>query len=740
MADTLTLTSKDNGRTIEGLFIDGLRNAINADGADDITLRRCTFLNCGGGAVGMIRCHRWLFDDCDVHGAGLTEWNLRGADCFTIKQSADLLFNNCRVSGASHDLFTVLDGIGGELTWRHCVFGKLDSRCRAIGNGASHFTIKRHVNGVLVEDCYFTGAPDAYHSVPNTEDGKRIHAGAVQLSGEKHRFLRNVMERNAIGLLLSSDSSGQVLKDCLFQDLYILDCALIPNPTGDPGCGIMMQQGGPAGSIANNVFERVQVWGAQQLTHLALPGVGADLAGNQFLDGRFGAGPLIVAGGSFPTVEAASSRFPSFKTSRTITARPTPGTPPPGNGDPPANGDPMLKSISPQPCQPGDTLTLVGPFRAAPIFVILPTTDHPTGERFTPSSASATEAKVLVPKTIIDGGEVWLTFAEGKRSNHLPLKVGSTPPVPVPVILGYSGGALVVHVEPGAAFNVDGAQFQGATAAWNGNALEVLEQAPIRLRVKAPVSEGTAPVVVSQGGKSATGPLLTVRATVQPPPPPTDGAPAITSIFFVQGLPGDRVTLTGRGFGASGWVWFTADGLKGDNHAAAQNIGWSDTQIVCLVPQGVKTGPLYVERLTPTAGKSNSLAFTLPAPVGDPERVIVLGNAQRAAVGVAPLEAEGRLMNAAGDFAQMLTTMPTLSHVGSDGSTFIQRIERAGYTDYRTAGENIARSYSSPESVIAAWMDSPGHRENLLNPAFKKIGVGVAKGVQGTQWTQDFAG
>jgi uncharacterized protein YkwD len=82
-----------------------------------------------------------------------------------------------------------------------------------------------------------------------------------------------------------------------------------------------------------------------------------------------------------------------------------------------------------------------------------------------------------------------------------------------------------------------------------------------------------------------------------------------------------------------------------------------------------------------------------------------------------------------------------LSHTGSDGSDPGQRITRAGYI-WRTYGENVAAGYTTPESVVAGWMQSDGHRANILNPAFRDIGVGYAYGASSTYkhyWTQVFA-
>ena len=57
---------------------------------------------------------------------------------------------------------------------------------------------------------------------------------------------------------------------------------------------------------------------------------------------------------------------------------------------------------------------------------------------------------------------------------------------------------------------------------------------------------------------------------------------------------------------------------------------------------------------------------------------------------------------------------------------------------YRTAGENIAMGYRTPQEVVNAWMNSSGHRANILNASYKRIGVGYVS--QGNYWTQMFIG
>ena len=78
------------------------------------------------------------------------------------------------------------------------------------------------------------------------------------------------------------------------------------------------------------------------------------------------------------------------------------------------------------------------------------------------------------------------------------------------------------------------------------------------------------------------------------------------------------------------------------------------------------------------------------------------------------------------------------------GTNFAARISAAGYV-WRAAGENIATGFSTPRSVVRAWMASTGHCENILNPTYRNVGTGIStRPVRGFAsgagtWTQDFA-
>jgi uncharacterized protein YkwD len=103
-------------------------------------------------------------------------------------------------------------------------------------------------------------------------------------------------------------------------------------------------------------------------------------------------------------------------------------------------------------------------------------------------------------------------------------------------------------------------------------------------------------------------------------------------------------------------------------------------------------------------------------------------NHERVTRGLAPYALNAQLTNSAQAHADDIARTQQFGHVGSDGSTTQQRVERAGYANYSwgfRVGENWAR-FSSVASAFAMWMDSPDHRNNILHAYYREIGIGVA--------------
>lgn len=114
-------------------------------------------------------------------------------------------------------------------------------------------------------------------------------------------------------------------------------------------------------------------------------------------------------------------------------------------------------------------------------------------------------------------------------------------------------------------------------------------------------------------------------------------------------------------------------------------------------------------------------------------QVITLVNQARASNGLAPLTANWELSRIARYKSQDMADKGYFSHTSPTYGTPFEMIRAFGLS-YHTAGENIARGYSSPESVMKGWMNSTGHRENILGN-YTQIGVGYVS--NGNYWTME---
>lgn len=145
-----------------------------------------------------------------------------------------------------------------------------------------------------------------------------------------------------------------------------------------------------------------------------------------------------------------------------------------------------------------------------------------------------------------------------------------------------------------------------------------------------------------------------------------------------------------------------------------------------------------------------------PLGAGDQEsfeqQVVTLVNQERTSRGIPPLKRNDALDAAAYGHSQDMGVNDFFSHTGSDGSSPDDRIRDAGYTNLGWWGENIAAGHSSPEDVMYdpefGWMNSDGHRANILREEFREIGVGYYYDAGDTYpagswgythyWTQNF--
>lgn len=163
------------------------------------------------------------------------------------------------------------------------------------------------------------------------------------------------------------------------------------------------------------------------------------------------------------------------------------------------------------------------------------------------------------------------------------------------------------------------------------------------------------------------------------------------------------------------------------------------------LPQATSSGPrtLLKRALTTVATSTIAAAALLggahPAAAADSTAelrtaVVKLTNVARANKGCGPLTANAQLTTAAQRHAKDMAAKGYFSHTSADGTSWDARIRSAGFK--KPGGENIAQGFKTPARVLQAWLESPGHRRNILDCAFTSIGVGFT--TDGGYWVQDF--
>ena len=119
------------------------------------------------------------------------------------------------------------------------------------------------------------------------------------------------------------------------------------------------------------------------------------------------------------------------------------------------------------------------------------------------------------------------------------------------------------------------------------------------------------------------------------------------------------------------------------------------------------------------------------------EEVLRLVNAERAKAGLSPLSMNWELSRVARYKSEDMRQRGYFDHTSPTYGSPFDMMRSFGIT-YRAAGENIAMGYSTPAAVVNAWMNSSGHRANILSAKFTQLGVGYVS--SGSYWTQMFMG
>ena len=125
------------------------------------------------------------------------------------------------------------------------------------------------------------------------------------------------------------------------------------------------------------------------------------------------------------------------------------------------------------------------------------------------------------------------------------------------------------------------------------------------------------------------------------------------------------------------------------------------------------------------------------------QRILELVNGERQNAGLDPLAIDSQLDQAANLHTDEMVKADQMSHQLPGEASLGDRVSATGY-NWSIVGENVAAGYTTPESVVEAWMNSPGHRANILNSEFTDLGVGYDNapdnitGDTDVYWTQVF--
>ena len=245
----------------------------------------------------------------------------------------------------------------------------------------------------------------------------------------------------------------------------------------------------------------------------------------------------------------------------------------------------------------------------------------------------------------------------------------------------------------------------------------------------------------------------TATIAIEAPEAPAAVAPKITA------QPKDKSLTTGQGatltVTVTGTAPLTYKWYQGESGNTAAPIGGAGSGSY-TTPSLTSTTRYWV-RVSNSVGSvdSDHATLTVSAAEGNSgfeDSVLALINDRRAGgatcgstayAPTAALAMNSKLRTAARGHSQDMAANNYFSHTSLDGRTFDQRIRNAGYTGSGPLGENIAAGQTSPSSVVSGWMGSPGHCRNIMDPAFRAIGVGYAYDGSATYrhyWTLSFGG
>lgn len=158
---------------------------------------------------------------------------------------------------------------------------------------------------------------------------------------------------------------------------------------------------------------------------------------------------------------------------------------------------------------------------------------------------------------------------------------------------------------------------------------------------------------------------------------------------------------------------------------------WSVTKQATVSSEGEKTRKCSVCG----AAETEKIAKLAYSPAGEKNEILRLVNEERAKAGLSALEYRADAQSAADIRANEIVTV--FDHTRPDGSSCFTVLDGIKKT---AAGENIAEYYQTPAQVMDGWMNSPGHKANILNDKFTGLAVGIAESGGKKYWVQIFVG
>jgi uncharacterized protein YkwD len=215
-----------------------------------------------------------------------------------------------------------------------------------------------------------------------------------------------------------------------------------------------------------------------------------------------------------------------------------------------------------------------------------------------------------------------------------------------------------------------------------------------------------------------------------------DGRRVSSSTFAGRSItPGGSSTSTTDAFAAPASTAPTTTGAAPATAAAAPAESAATTPPGTASETAPKPSPAPPVVEEAPAPAPAPVAAAVPANVGAEDQVLALVNAERAAAGCGALAGDAGLAAVARAHSADMRDRGFFDHTNPDGLSPFDRAERAGLS---ARVENIAYGQQGAAEVMDSWMNSPGHRANILDCSLTRLGVGMAEGAGGPWWTQLF--